>query len=419
MTPRSLLVLLLAFAPAAVDAQIKTTPRAAAQANDPFFDDSVVHTIQLTVNTKDWQMLKDLKDDTYYPADFRWGTQVVRNVGIRSRGTASRSSVKPGLKLDFNRYTSDQTFLGLKSVVLRNNVMEPAFINERLTMLLYGRLGVPAPREAPAKLYVNGEYAGLYTIVESVDKNFLKEWYGENDGYLYEFTWSGAPYYFEPRDANDYVPLPFDPKTHEDSPRPEVIEQMVWAINESSEAAFRTTIAEYLDVEKFIRHVAVEQFVGDRDGFLGTRGMANFDVYRAKNESLFKFIPWDKSEAFKDGPDRDVFYNITGVPTSQQNRLMTRLLSYPDLYNVFLAALDECAEAIGPTTPGAAGWLESEIEREYQQIHDAALADPYKPYTNDEFERAVDGLRDFARARAGVVTSQVSTAAAAAPTGRR
>src|SRR5262249_22685852 len=151
---------------------------------DPSFDDSVLHTISLTVNSRDWEMLKVNKDDTYYPADFRWGTQVVRNIGIRSRGTASRSSVKPGLRLDFNRYTTDQTFLGLKSVVLRNNVMEPAMINERLTMLLYGRLGVPVSREAPAKLFVNGEYAGLYTIVESVDKNFLKNWYGENDGYL-------------------------------------------------------------------------------------------------------------------------------------------------------------------------------------------------------------------------------------------
>src|SRR5262249_41206218 len=74
MTSRCWSVLRLALAPAAVAAQVKTkqfkaTPRAAAQPNDPFFDDTVVHTIQLTVNSRDWQMLKDNKDDTYYPAD--------------------------------------------------------------------------------------------------------------------------------------------------------------------------------------------------------------------------------------------------------------------------------------------------------------------------------------------------------------
>ena len=45
--------------------------------------------------------------------------------------------------------------------------------------------------------------------------------------------------------------------------------------------------------------------------------MANFDIYRSKNATLFTLIPWDKSEAFKDGPDRDIFYNVTGVSTLQ------------------------------------------------------------------------------------------------------
>ena len=40
-------------------------------------------------------------------------------------------------------------------------------------MALFARLGLPAPREAHTRLYVNGEYAGLYSIVEAVDKVFL------------------------------------------------------------------------------------------------------------------------------------------------------------------------------------------------------------------------------------------------------
>src|SRR5580765_7677227 len=84
--------------------------------NAPFFDDSVLHEIQLDMNSKDWQTLKEnYLSNAYYPCDFRWGDQVVRNIGIRSRGTASRSEVKPGLRVDFNRYSDDQTFLGLTS----------------------------------------------------------------------------------------------------------------------------------------------------------------------------------------------------------------------------------------------------------------------------------------------------------------
>src|SRR5262245_3604986 len=82
---------------------------------DPFFDDTVVHEIRLAINTKDWNTLKSnyLLND-YYPCDFKWGSVTVRNVGIRSRGTGSRSGVKPGLRVDFDRYTTNQKFLGLK-----------------------------------------------------------------------------------------------------------------------------------------------------------------------------------------------------------------------------------------------------------------------------------------------------------------
>src|SRR3954471_24680363 len=81
----------------------------------PFFDDAIVRDVYFTINSKDWQTLKDnYLDNTYYPVDFKWNNQGVRNAGIRSRGTGSRSGEKPGLRLDFDRYTTGQTFLGLK-----------------------------------------------------------------------------------------------------------------------------------------------------------------------------------------------------------------------------------------------------------------------------------------------------------------
>ncbi len=41
----------------------------------PFFDNTVLHDIYFTINSKDWQTLKDnYLDNTYYPVDFKWGT---------------------------------------------------------------------------------------------------------------------------------------------------------------------------------------------------------------------------------------------------------------------------------------------------------------------------------------------------------
>src|SRR4051812_12756777 len=71
---------------------------AEADVSDPFFDDTVLHDIKLTINGKDWESLKvHYLENTVYPCYFQWNDQLVRNVGIRSRGTGSRSGVKPGL----------------------------------------------------------------------------------------------------------------------------------------------------------------------------------------------------------------------------------------------------------------------------------------------------------------------------------
>jgi hypothetical protein len=164
--------------------------------------------------------------------------------------------------------------------------------------------------------------------------------------------------------------------------------------------------------------------VTDNDGLIGDYGLNNFYLYRFNNQKRFMFVGWDKSEAFKGGFDAGIFRNMTNVPLSEQNRLMTRILSYPDLYDLYLDSLIECARSAGEAETGTTngpGWLERELQREYGQIREAALADPVKPYTNDEFEHAVSDLGVFARHRGEFVTREVGHARAQRPAtvGRR
>ena len=113
--------------------------------------------------------------------------------------------------------------------------------------------------------------------------------------------------------------------------------------------------------------------------------------------------PWDKSEAFKANADSSIFHNLNDVPDAQRNRLFIRMLAYPDLYNQYLDTLQQVANSAAD-----GNWLEQEVQKEYQQIRDAARADTTKPYSNEEFESAIQGLLTYVRARSGQVTSQVA-----------
>src|SRR5262245_55003872 len=191
-----------------------------AQTADDFFNDSVLDRVDLLIHPTDWAKLREnYQINEYYPATLRWHDMTVVNVGIRSRGLGSRSGTKPGLRVDMDRYSSKQTFLGLKSFILDNGVQDHSFMKETVTMKFFQRMGLPAPREAFAALYINNVYAGLYIKVESIDKDFLKRVYGEidgdteNDGYLFEYNYIlDSPYYFSylGPDLNAYLPR-FDP----------------------------------------------------------------------------------------------------------------------------------------------------------------------------------------------------------------
>jgi len=387
---------------------------ALAQTQNDFFDPNKLQEIRLEINPKDWNLLKqNFLSNTRYACDFHWkfnGKDVpIPEVAIRSRGFGSRSGVKPSLKVEFDYYDTKQTFLGIKTVVLRANTQDASMMHERLSMELMRRMGLPASRETHAKLFVNDEYVGLYTIVESIDKAFLRSRFNEDTGYLYSYQWAGA-YRFEDRGADPaaYSPSPFEPEFNSQTPKPGPIASMVQAINQSPDSQFQSAVGRYLDMNSFLTLLAVESFLAEEDGIAGDYGLNNFYMYRFGGSDLNTFIPWDKSNTFfADG--WPIMRNL------DTNVLTRRALAIPENLAIFRAALARAADAAG----GPGGWLEQEVMKEYLQIQQAAYADPNKQCapnfepalrncTNIEFDQEVAGVLNFAHYRSLDVQGQLA-----------
>ena len=139
----------------------------------PFMDDSQVQIINLTMDPIDWATLQqNYQQNTYYHATFTWNG-ISENIGVRSRGGGSRSPIKPNLDLNFAKYQKTQTFLGLPFVVIKANNEDASNLREWISMKLFRKMCIPAPREAPAQVYMNGQLLGFYYIVEHLDETFL------------------------------------------------------------------------------------------------------------------------------------------------------------------------------------------------------------------------------------------------------
>ncbi|MEX2261061.1 MAG: CotH kinase family protein [Bryobacteraceae bacterium] len=374
-------------------------PGALAQTDRDFFDDLVLHEIYLTISPTDWQTLREtFLEDTIYRCNLRWRDIEVNNVAIRSRGHGSRSGVKPGLRVDIDRFDSGNRFVGVKSFNLDNVTQDPSLIRERLAMALFTRMGLPAPREAHTRLFINGEYAGLYVIVERIDKAFLRRNFGEDEGYLYDWEPDeGYRFEYKGPDLASYSPVPFKPETNEDNPDPAPLEAMIRAMNCGQEEDFAAAIGQYLDLKQVMTHLALENFISEWDGVLGDFGMNNFYLYRFRGTNLSHFLFWDKDVAFQ-VPHYPIFQRF------DDNVLARRAIAIPEFRQAYLDALSTAAHTAG----GAGGWLEQEIERYYTQVREAALADPFKPNSNEEFEAAVEFLREFVRFRFDFVLAAIA-----------
>jgi hypothetical protein len=389
----------------------------AAQTADDLFNDQVLHRIDLWVNTKDWYLLRAgyLSND-YYPANMKWNGTTTTNVAIRSRGTGSRSATKPALRVDFNRYATGRTFLGLTAVDLNNMVQDGSNLREVLAMKFYRQLGIPAPRTAHCALYINNTYFGLYLIVEEIDEAALVRLFGESAGYLFEYKWQFF-YNFEylGNDLRTYASM-YEPKTRTTESAGALylpVEAMIRTINDASDENFVPAVSQYLDLAVFMRFVAVQAFIAEADGILGNWGLNNHYLYRFNQKDLSQFIAWDASSSFR-VPDYPIHAGHA------ESVLMRRAMAVPDLQALYFGTVLEAAAFNDQADPGAspgqpgAGWLERETTRLLELIRPAAYADRTKPYTNDEFDLAAADILTFARARSSFVRNEVARLTGAA-----
>ncbi len=377
-----------------------------AQTADDLFSIDAIHDLRLFINSRDLQQLRQRFDEnTYYTADLQWRNVRVRNVAVRSRGFSSRSSTKLGLRVDMNRFSRNQRFVGLSSLVLDNVWHDPSLMRERLGMATFKRMGQPASRVAFARLYINSVYQGLYAIVEPVDAQFVLRTLGSADGYLFQYKWTR--YYFGEYLGDDLAPYKemFEAETHRlaaDTILYSPIRDLFREVNHPYDAQWREAVERYLDLEQLVSYVAVETFLSESDGIAGIWGMANFFLHRPAGSTRHRVLPWDRDRAFEQ-IDSSIFAR------TEQNVVVQRALAFPDLLAKYLDVLEDCARAAAED-----GWLEQEVDTVTRLITSVAHEDIRKQFSSEEFDAQVLFLREFATRRPAFVASEVAKARAAA-----
>ncbi|NOG44475.1 MAG: hypothetical protein HND50_04555 [Calditrichaeota bacterium] len=140
------------------------------------------------------------ENEEYIPANVEIKGVLYDSVGVRFKGFSSFHAYpghKKSLRIKFNKFKKSHRFDGLKKINLNNGWSDPSLLREKLYLDFLYENNVSAPRANFARVYLNGVYWGLYSLVEHVDKTFLNTRYDNNDGNLFkaersaELDWKG------------------------------------------------------------------------------------------------------------------------------------------------------------------------------------------------------------------------------------
>lgn len=158
---------------------------------DTLFDDSYVHTIDISID--DWDgFLEKATSEEYVNADVTIDGETVKNVGIRGKGNTSLSTVaqldsdRYSFKIEFDCYESSGNYKGLDKLCLNNLIQDNTMMKDYVSYKLMNEFGVASPLASYCYITVNGEDWGLYLAVEAVEDSFLKRNYGTTYGNLYK-----------------------------------------------------------------------------------------------------------------------------------------------------------------------------------------------------------------------------------------
>ena len=276
--------------------------------SDVVFDDNALWRFDLTATEADLATLNaNIALEQSIPAQLSAGGHDIGQVGFHYKGSAGTlyncldatgHSIcrKLGVKLEFNAIDAGKRFYGLKKLNLNSSVWDDSLMHERLSYSLFREMNVHTSRATHALLYVNGDFWGVFSMIEEIDGRFDDyNFPGKGNGNLFKECWptSTDPTYYAKclktntakNDTSGMLAFGSDIAAATDATLPDVI-------------------AKYTDVDYLMRYLAVDRGIAANDGIMAfwtdNTWLTNHNYYWYQDESELKFwlIPWDMYSTF-------------------------------------------------------------------------------------------------------------------------
>jgi spore coat protein CotH len=324
---------------------------------DLLFSDDALPAFALELSEDSLQALRD-EPYSYVEGSLIFEDKRFESVGIRTKGENSWQPIdeKPSLKIKLNWAVKGLRFRGLEELTFNSMNDDHSMMHERVGYRMYREAGVPAARATHATLQINDESYGLYTHVETVDRDLIGRWFSDDEGSLFELN--DADYTEEYLDGFELeYSESDDPETYQAN-----LQGTADALKLEDPGAALEAIEEHLDLDQFLLYWAVSAYIGQFDSYPYSIPGDDCHVYDDPSSGVLHTLPHGIDESFYSG-SKNVLDSTVGLLATtclQSSDCVLRLESAlatvldlaeeNDLHGYFLGVRDQVSPLIEADT---------------------------------------------------------------------
>ncbi len=282
----------------------------------------------LTCNPDDFALIyRHPREDRYITVSLAHGDRTWSGLRLRIRGDTSRDFPKKSLKIVF----PEQPFVdGSEKLNFNAEYLDLSYMRAVLVSRLMRDSGQPSFLAEHARLFLNGEFFGLYVRVENMDGQFLARNGFSADGNLYKAALDGASL-----STSDDVDFHWEKKTNSKTGR-EDLENLIFLINNVPDAEYEHFARVELDYDNMVNIIALNMLVAN-----GSTYYHNYHLYRdTAGGGKWLMFPWDTDKTLS-AHGLDLEYHRSSLPSLRDNPFLERALLDEAIFTDVRGRVDE------------------------------------------------------------------------------
>jgi spore coat protein CotH len=356
------------------------------------FDAEAIHEIEVELGSSARTQLE--RDPTrYVEGRFIWDGLDIP-VGVRLKGSSSLDSFrgKPSLKIDFNLVVDGLTVQGQKKLNIHNMRYDPMKVSEELVYRMWREADLPASRTSYARIRIDGDDYGLYSLVEVPDDPLLERWFDDPDGNLYE----NAANYCDLDDGRRCFDAEEDDEGNNDA-----LDRLIAAATTAD--GTMAALTEQLDWDRYTGFLAMEAATAHWDSY--SFDQSNYRWYHEPTADTWSLIPSSTDLGFGYRPWSYPDCGLHGTDPGNYTMGIVSERCWRDA---------DCEEAVLDKMLLAADRMEAmdaptALRQATDRVRDAVYDDNRKSTSNSHFEEHIDCVESWLAQRPDEVRDWVAT----------